>query len=35
MDEFECMQTEIYMSINSQTGILHNLFDHFDIDRDA
>jgi hypothetical protein len=35
IDKFERMQTEIHVSINSQTGKLHNLFDHFDIDPDA
>jgi hypothetical protein len=35
MDEFKHMQTEIHMSIDSQTGMLHNLFDHFSIDTDA
>jgi hypothetical protein len=32
MDEFERVQTETHMSIDSQTGMLHNLFDHFGID---
>jgi hypothetical protein len=35
MDEFECVQTEIHTSIDSQTGILHSLFHHFGIDPDA
>jgi hypothetical protein len=35
MDEFKHMQPEIPMPINSQTGMLHNLFDHFSIDPDA
>jgi hypothetical protein len=35
MDEFEYVQTEIHASINSQTSMLHSLFDHFSIDPDA
>jgi hypothetical protein len=35
MDEFERVQTEIYVSIDSQTSMLHSLFDHFGIDPDA
>jgi hypothetical protein len=32
MDEFKRMQTEIHVPINSQTSMLHHLFDHFGID---
>jgi hypothetical protein len=35
MDESEHVQTEIHASIDSQTGMLHSLFDHFLIDPDA
>jgi hypothetical protein len=35
MDKFERVQTEIHTSIDSQTDMLHNLFDHFDIDPHA
>jgi hypothetical protein len=35
MDEFECVQMEIHVSIISQTIMLHGLFDHFGIDPDA
>jgi hypothetical protein len=35
MDEFECVQTEMHASIDSHTGMLHSLFDHFSIDPDA
>jgi hypothetical protein len=35
MDEFERMQKEILTSIDSQTGMLHNLFDNFGIDPDC
>jgi hypothetical protein len=29
------MQTDIHMSIDSQSSMLHNLFDHFGIDPNA
>jgi hypothetical protein len=32
MDEFKRVQTEIHASIDSQTGMLHSLFDHFGIE---
>jgi hypothetical protein len=35
MDKFEHVQMEIHTSTDSQTGMLHNLFDHFGIDADA
>jgi hypothetical protein len=35
MDEFENVQTDIHMSIDSQSSMLHNLFDHFGIDPNA
>jgi hypothetical protein len=35
MDEFELVQMEINTPIDSQTNMLHNLFDHFDINPDA
>jgi hypothetical protein len=35
MDEFKHMQMDIHTPINSWTGMLHNLFDHFGIDLDA
>jgi hypothetical protein len=35
MDEFERVQMEIHVSIDSQTGMLHSLFDYFSIDPDA
>jgi hypothetical protein len=35
IDEFGRMQMEIYVPIDSQTGMLHNLFDQFGIDLDA
>jgi hypothetical protein len=35
MDELEHVQMEMYASIDSQTDMLHSLFDHFGIDPDA
>jgi hypothetical protein len=35
MDEFEYVHMEIHVSINSQTGMFHSLFNHFSIDHDA
>jgi hypothetical protein len=35
IDEFGRMLMEIYVPIDSQTGMLHNLFDQFGIDPDA
>jgi hypothetical protein len=35
MHEFKRVQTEIPGSIDSQTGMLHSLCDHFGIDSDA
>jgi hypothetical protein len=35
MDEFKRMQTKIHVSIDSQTDMLHILFDHFGIDPNA
>jgi hypothetical protein len=35
MDEFKPVQTDIHAPIDSQTGMLHSLFDHFGIDPDA
>jgi hypothetical protein len=35
LDEFEHMQKEMHASIDSQTSMLHNIFDHFGIDPNA
>jgi hypothetical protein len=35
MDDFTHMQTEMQASIDSQTSMMHDLFGHFGINRDA
>jgi hypothetical protein len=35
MDDFADMQTEMQASINSQTSMMHDLFNHFRINPDA
>jgi hypothetical protein len=35
MDDFAHVQTEMQGSINSQTSMMHDLFDHFGINPDA
>jgi hypothetical protein len=35
MDDFATVQTEMKASIDSQTSMLHDLFDHFGINPDA
>jgi hypothetical protein len=35
MDDFATMQTEMQTSIDSQTSMMHDLFDHFGINPDA
>jgi hypothetical protein len=35
MDDFATMQMELQASLDSQTSMMHNLFDHFVINVDA
>jgi hypothetical protein len=35
MDDFATMQMEMQVSIDSQTSMMHDLFDHFEINPDA
>jgi hypothetical protein len=35
MDDFARVQMEMQASIDSQTSMVHDLFDHFGIDLDA
>jgi hypothetical protein len=35
MDDFAHVQTEMQASIDSQTSMMHDLFDHFGINHDA
>jgi hypothetical protein len=35
MDDFTTVQTEMQASVDSQTSMMHDLFDHFGINPDA
>jgi hypothetical protein len=35
MDDFATMQTKMQASLDSQTSMMHDLFDHFGINPDA